>query len=338
MRVAMHQNSLRFVSPTGFLLALLVAVFASGLAGAAENADPPSETPRQYRLFAMDGSGEVTIQELKGQYTALHFLLKTECLFCLMHTRTYALQGEMYPEVRHLFIKPDEEAAIERWTESLLDEASGAPPGLEVPAIYRDPHGSVARHLRITHGYEYHGELMRFPAFVLIDPDGTEVYRYIGQNTGDRFGFERFANLMQAIERPFRIESFNLMENSQVPFGGYDPVAYLDEEAAVPGDPELTYDHHGMMLRFANEENRTRFVAEPERYLLAYGGWCALGMTDGEMHEVDYKNFLIQDGRVYLFRRGTLTNARTIWRRDADGNRAKADAHWMHISGQRTSP
>ncbi len=54
------------------------------------------------------------LKDHKGKTVVLHFLLKTECPFCLKYTNQYAQLAATTPDIVHLFIKPDSEKDIER--------------------------------------------------------------------------------------------------------------------------------------------------------------------------------------------------------------------------------
>ena len=49
------------------------------------------------------------------------------------------------------------------------------------------------RSFDIPDGYSFHGQIVHYPALVLIDPQGREAFRYVGQNNGDRYAFDDFA-------------------------------------------------------------------------------------------------------------------------------------------------
>lgn len=117
---------------------------------------------------------------------------------------------------------------------------------------------------------------------------------------------------------------------------GYDPVAYFPEGGGEPraGDPAITAEHAGHTYRFASEANRARFLADPGRYVPAYGGWCAYAMADGEEVEVDPESFLIQDGELLLFYDGLFNDTRAKWSQRPEELKRAADSHWK----QKTMP
>ncbi len=118
---------------------------------------------------------------------------------------------------------------------------------------------------------------------------------------------------------------------------GYDPVSYFAEEREpVKGAEATSAEHAGATYRFATDENRAKFLAAPERFVPAYGGWCAWAMVDGERVEVDPKSFLIQDGELLLFYDGFLADTRKKWRNGDSGQlKVQADEAWMEFTRAR---
>ena len=54
---------------------------------------------------------------------------------------------------------------------------------------------------------------------------------------------------------------------------GYDTVAYFTEGRAVKGKSKYSHNWSDAKWYFSSEENRDRFVTEPERYAPQYGGY-----------------------------------------------------------------
>jgi peroxiredoxin Q/BCP len=141
--------------------------------------------PADFTVEAPAGGKPFKLSDAKGKYVALHFLLKTECPFCLQHTRTFAKQAATLPDVVQVFLKPDSVADIQAWTASLGDET-----GKNI-IVYRDADAKLAREFAIPDGYKFHGQTVHFPALVLLDPAGVEVFRYVGKDNSDRFSFDQ---------------------------------------------------------------------------------------------------------------------------------------------------
>ncbi len=124
-------------------------------------------------------------------YTALHFLLKTECPLCIRHTRSYHRGADEVPQTTQIFIKPDSLEEIRHWAEQA---------GEDGPVFYQDANAELARYLDIPDGYAFHGESVHYPALIVLDQEGQEVFRYIGRNNSDRYPLNRFRALIADLE------------------------------------------------------------------------------------------------------------------------------------------
>lgn len=124
-----------------------------------------------------------------------------------------------------------------------------------------------------------------------------------------------------------------------VALSGYDPVSYFREGGAKPteGRDSISAAHRGVTYRFANQANRERFLASPERFEPAYGGWCAYAMTGGDKVEVDPESFLIDDGQLLVFYKGFFNDTRKKWEKEGSKKlRPEANGSWKRISGEDT--
>jgi len=81
---------------------------------------------------------------------------------------------------------------------------------------------------------------------------------------------------------------------------GYDPVAYFTENKAVKGSPDFSFEYQGATWLFSNEQHRTAFSADPEKYSPQYGGYCAYAVASGRTASIKPEFFTIEDGKLYL--------------------------------------
>ena len=109
---------------------------------------------------------------------------------------------------------------------------------------------------------------------------------------------------------------------------GYDTVAYHTMAAAVPGDPQFTAEWLHATWYFVSAENRDLFVADPDKYLPAYGGYCAFAVAQGVKVGIDPAAWTIFEGRLYL-NESDLT--RKAWQKDTPYYIGLADRHWAKI-------
>ncbi len=302
-------------------LAVLLTGAAFQLGAAAAPADFAVEAPADGKIFKLS--------DARGKFVALHFLLKTECPFCLKHTRTYSQQAASMPEVAHVFLKPDSAEEIKAWS-------AKASRGVEFAdvSIYRDADAKLADAFGIPGGYDFHGESVHYPALVLLDRSGKEVFRHVGKSNADRYSFDQFAATLAGLrEKPAALGQYNLGAD-KVAISGYDPVGYFAAGKALKGRKELSATHRGVTYWFASEENRKLFSAAPEKYAPTYGGWCATAMARGEKVEIDPTNFKVTNGRLFLFFKAFYANAIKDWNKDEPNLTTKADANWKRIAGE----
>src|SRR4051812_25802953 len=94
---------------------------------------------------------------------------------------------------------------------------------------------------------------------------------------------------------------------------GYDPVTYITEKKAMPGHGEFAMDYKGSTYLFASEKNKETFEADPERYLPAYGGYCAYGVSLGRKIDGDPNVWEVVNGKTYL---NLNTSIQGEWKKD----------------------
>ena len=123
--------------------------------------------------------------------------------------------------------------------------------------------------------------------------------------------------------------SLNLDSNG-LAIQGYDPVAYFTQSAAVKGSSDFMAKHEGATYHFASAENRDLFSANPAKYVPAYGGYCAYGVTQGAKVPVEPDKFAVVDGKLYLNYNAAV---QSLWDKDRSGYISKADKAWPGLSG-----
>ena len=148
-----------------------------------------------FTLPSVTDTSHFTLRKAKGKFVALHFLLKTECPFCIRHTHEYFENAGTLPNVLQIFIKPDSEEEIKEWVNKLSDNESPKYP------IYQDKDAMLATQFNIPDGYVFHRQVVHYPALILLDEEGKEVFRYIGKNNSDRYSFEKFSAKIQELSQ-----------------------------------------------------------------------------------------------------------------------------------------
>jgi hypothetical protein len=110
--------------------------------------------------------------------------------------------------------------------------------------------------------------------------------------------------------------------------GGHDPVAYFTEGRPVEGRRDITFTWKGVTWRFASENNRDAFKADPAAYAPQYGGYCAWAVSQGYTAKGDPKHWRIVDGKLYL---NYDARVHRDWAKDIPGHIAKANANWPKV-------
>lgn len=111
---------------------------------------------------------------------------------------------------------------------------------------------------------------------------------------------------------------------------GYDPVAYFTDGRPVRGVPDIEYEWDDHRYRFSNAEHRELFKSDPPRYAPQFGNFCAMALSKGELVEADPENWLISDGKLYIF--GKVVGP-GLFQRDLAGNITKANLNRPLLPG-----
>ena len=117
--------------------------------------------------------------------------------------------------------------------------------------------------------------------------------------------------------------------------GGYDLVSYHQPGGPVKGSGEFAERFEGLVYRFASDDHRRLFSSDPEKYLPAYGGWCAISLALGSLTCPDYTNFIIENGKLLVFEITGFTNGRVLWESNPDQFKVQADDNYRKLVLQR---
>jgi hypothetical protein len=92
-----------------------------------------------------------------------------------------------------------------------------------------------------------------------------------------------------------------IADDKSLAIQGYDPVAYFTDGKPTPGQAQFEYEWDEHVWRFATAEHRDLFKADPVRYAPQFGNFCAMALSLGEIVIADPNNWLISDGKLYVF-------------------------------------
>lgn len=110
---------------------------------------------------------------------------------------------------------------------------------------------------------------------------------------------------------------------------GYDPVAFFTESMPVKGKAQFQSEYKGAIYRFATQEHKQLFDANPEKYKVWFGGWCAWAVSNGYTASADISTWSIVDGKL------VVQYSKSVARRfaaDPEGNLKKALKYWPYVA------
>lgn len=123
-------------------------------------------------------------------------------------------------------------------------------------------------------------------------------------------------------------ELVNADAHAKIALQAYDPVAFFTDSRATKGSPFIAATHQGYTYLFATEAHREEFQKNPDKYLPAYGGYCAFGVSIGKLFPVEMDTWEIVDGRLVLQFNQEI---RKKFAEDKPANLRKAEANWPKL-------
>ena len=140
--------------------------------------------------------------------------------------------------------------------------------------------------------------------------------------------FRLFSLTLALFAAPLAASAATDFQHSTPGVSGYDVVSYQTGEKPLRGNGNHIATHEGVTYLFINEENRKRFERNPSKYVPAYGGYCAYGVSVGKKFVGDPDVWRVVRGRLYL---NLDTKIQEQWAKDVRGNIKKADTNWGDI-------
>lgn len=116
--------------------------------------------------------------------------------------------------------------------------------------------------------------------------------------------------------------------NSTPAVQGYDVVSYQTGKRPVRGNGHFVSVYDGATYQFSSADNQQVFESNPEKYIPAYGGYCAFGASVGKKFIGDPEVWRVVDGKLYL---NLDTQIQAEWLNDVPGRIKSADENWRNI-------
>ena len=107
---------------------------------------------------------------------------------------------------------------------------------------------------------------------------------------------------------------------------GFDPVAYFTDGRPTPGLPDIEYQWDEHTYRFASAKHRDLFKADPVHYAPQFGNFCAMALAKGLIVAANPENWLISDGKLYVFGKPAPAGPE-LFKKDLAGNVSKANGN-----------
>lgn len=261
------------------------------------------------------GNRRVLLHDVRGDWAAVHYLPGLDD--SAVYLNELSRRCDLLAGVTHFVLVAASPAAVENFTMRQVEGSS--------LLMRSDADGAIARSLNL-----FADSVLR-AAVLIVDPAGEEVFRRVAASREEYPSLEELFSRLDRLTASSEVAVYNLGSES-VAIKGYDPVAYFDSATAVPGRSDLTCRYRGVDYRFSSAGNRHRFAREPRKFFPTYGGWCATAMAEGKKVDIDPTNFKITDGRLFLFYKGWLGNARRDWDRNEAELTRRADDHWARLT------
>jgi YHS domain-containing protein len=116
-------------------------------------------------------------------------------------------------------------------------------------------------------------------------------------------------------------------QKNGIALGGFDVVAFHRDEVKK-GKPEYTFIHDGVRWWFSSQANLDVFQESPDRYLPAYGGYCAYGLSLGYKAPTVPYAYSLRNGRLY-FNFSKYVQAR--WEEGIEDRIRRANDFWPEV-------
>ncbi len=114
---------------------------------------------------------------------------------------------------------------------------------------------------------------------------------------------------------------------NNIAIDGMDAVSFHIGKPAK-GKNKYIVSEKGALWKFASIDNMEKFMSAPEKYIPAYGGYCAWALAHGKLARGKAKHWTIKDGRLYF---NFNKKIKIRWRADMDNYIKSANQHWPQI-------
>src|SRR5262245_53875362 len=112
---------------------------------------------------------------------------------------------------------------------------------------------------------------------------------------------------------------------------GYDAVSYFETGRPTHGMAAISAAYGGARYLFASEAHRKSFLANPQKYVPEFGGYCAVGTSFGEKVDIDPETGKVVKGKLYLNNSPTVA---ATFDKDQQGTISRAEQNWPVVKNK----
>ena len=88
--------------------------------------------------------------------------------------------------------------------------------------------------------------------------------------------------------------------DKEVALNGRDIVSYGQDSGPIEGEAKYAAEFDDTKWYFKSKENRDSFIANPNKYVPEFGGYCPVALSQGEVKIGTSTQFTRHEGRTYL--------------------------------------
>lgn len=125
-----------------------------------------------------------------------------------------------------------------------------------------------------------------------------------------------------------RLPDIFVEPNSGIGAEGYDVTTYQDQLEPMKGSSQYSLEYQGVTWYFVSDETRERFALDPEKYLPAYGGYCAWAVSHGKNTGGRPDLWFVYKERLYFF---CSQSALDQWLEDPDYYIGLSEQNWPGV-------
>lgn len=141
-------------------------------------------------------------------------------------------------------------------------------------------------------GYQSAGDLVSALELVKFTPDDPRE-----DNDQDRSDFDQ-----DVADDSTPVSALATLNTIKLGFDGFCLVSLLDENRLRKGDTSLNVEHRGQTVCFYSDEQRQKFLANPDRFWPVANGQCLVSSKEGRAAELgDPRVGVIWRGKLWFF-------------------------------------